>query len=212
MITIHVPEYAVKLLLAIAFLSYLIGSIPFGLLLTALTGEGDIRKIGSGNIGATNVLRTGRKDLAAATLALDALKGALAIAIAFVFTPPDFADRATSIAAIAAVAGHCFPLWLGFKGGKGVATGLGAILALSPLTGVAGCVIWLAGAKLTRISSAGALLAFLLMPFILLAQHHFSFSESAKPLAVLMISILIISRHHANISRILSGSEPRIGQ
>ncbi|OUJ14914.1 glycerol-3-phosphate 1-O-acyltransferase PlsY [Acetobacter sp. DsW_063] len=197
---------------AIAFLSYLLGSVPFGLVLTALSGEGDIRKVGSGNIGATNVLRTGRKDLAAATLALDAVKGAVAVAIAWVMTPPDMGAQAMCVAAVFAVLGHCFPLWLGFKGGKGVATGLGAVMALSWPAGLAGCAVWLLGAKLTRISSAGALLAFAVMPLVLMALAGFSFSASPKPLAGVLIAVLIFVRHHANIARLLNGTEPRIGK
>ncbi|MDG6095081.1 glycerol-3-phosphate 1-O-acyltransferase PlsY [Acetobacter sp. AN02] len=207
----HVPEYAWKLLIAVVFISYLFGSIPFGLLLTTLGGQGDLRRIGSGNIGATNVLRTGRKDLAAATLGLDAFKGVLAVLTGWIFCPPEVADRGMAVAAVAAVIGHCYPVWLGFRGGKGVATGLGAMLALSPLAGLVGCMTWLAGAKVTRISSAGALLAFLVMPVATLALNGFSFASSAKPLAACLISLLILARHHGNISRILSGTEPKIG-
>ncbi|MGX7346080.1 glycerol-3-phosphate 1-O-acyltransferase PlsY [Acetobacter pasteurianus] len=206
------PPYALKLVAAMAFMGYTLGSVPFGLLLTNLAGAGDLRKIGSGNIGATNVLRTGRKDLAAATLLLDAAKGFLAVAIAWIMTPPDFSDRTVTVAALAAVVGHCYPIFLGFRGGKGVATGLGAMLALSPLTGLAGCATWLGVAKLTRISSAGALAAFIIMPAVLLALYGFSFQASPKPLAAVLISVLVIARHHENIVRIFSGKEPRIGE
>ncbi|NHO31322.1 glycerol-3-phosphate 1-O-acyltransferase PlsY [Acetobacter fallax] len=205
-------ESPATLIIVVALFSYLLGSIPFGLVLTALSGGGDIRKIGSGNIGATNVLRSGRKDLAAATLALDALKGILAVMIAWVMCPPDLADRATATAAIFAVIGHCFPVWLSFRGGKGVATGLGVVLAMSPLAGLACCLIWVLGAKITRISSAGALLAFAVMPVILFFQHGHSFTESEKPLAGALIALVIFFRHRENITRLLSGREPRIGQ
>lgn len=204
------PSYALWLLAAMAFLGYVLGSVPFGLILTNLAGAGDLRKIGSGNIGATNVLRTGRKDLAAATLGLDAAKGLLAVLIAWIMTPPDFADRITSVTAFAVVVGHCFPIFLGFRGGKGVATGLGAMLALSPLTGLAGCAAWLGVAKLTRISSAGAIAAFIAMPLVIGALFGFSFQTSPKPLATVLISVLVLARHHANIGRILNGTEPRV--
>ncbi|KGB23989.1 Acyl-phosphate:glycerol-3-phosphate O-acyltransferase PlsY [Acetobacter tropicalis] len=204
------PSYALWLMAAMAFLGYVLGSVPFGLILTNLAGAGDLRKIGSGNIGATNVLRTGRKDLAAATLGLDAAKGLLAVLIAWIMTPPDFADRITSVTALAVVVGHCYPIFLGFKGGKGVATGLGAMLALSPLTGLAGCAAWLGIARLTRISSAGAIAAFIVMPVVNWALYGFSFQASPKPMATLLISILVLARHHANIGRILNGTEPRV--
>ncbi|GBR01862.1 glycerol-3-phosphate 1-O-acyltransferase PlsY [Acetobacter oeni] len=205
-------ESPATLIGAVVLLSYLLGSIPFGLVLTALSGGGDIRRIGSGNIGATNVLRSGRKDLAAATLALDALKGIVAVMVAWIMCPPELADRATATAAIFAVIGHCFPVWLGFRGGKGVATGLGVVFAMSPLAGAACCLIWFLGAKITRISSAGALLAFSAMPFILFFQYGHSFTDSAKPLAGVLIALVIFLRHRENIVRLLSGREPRIGQ
>ena len=126
-------------------------------------------------------------------------------------TPPDFSDRAAAVAALAAVVGHCYPIFLGFRGGKGVATGLGVMLALSPLTGLAGCAIWLGMAKLTRISSAGALSAFVAMPFICFALNSFSLQSSPKPLATVLICLLVLARHHENISRLLRGVEPRIG-
>ncbi|MFT8718029.1 glycerol-3-phosphate 1-O-acyltransferase PlsY [Acetobacter sp.] len=205
-------ESPVTLLVGVMLLSYMLGSIPFGLLLTAASGQGDIRKIGSGNIGATNVLRTGNKKIAAATLLCDGLKGALAVLIAWVMTPPELGDRAAALAAIFAVLGHCFPLWLGFKGGKGVATGLGVVLAMSPLAGLACCLIWLIGAKVTRISSAGALLAFACMPVILFFLNGHSFTQSEKPLAGVMVALIIFMRHRDNISRLIQGTEPKIGQ
>jgi glycerol-3-phosphate acyltransferase PlsY len=208
----QLPSYVLWLMTAMAFMGYALGSVPFGLILTNLGGAGDLRSIGSGNIGATNVLRTGRKDLAAATLGLDAGKGFLAVLIAWVMTSPDYSDHTASLAALAAVVGHCFPVFLGFRGGKGVATGLGALLALSPITGLVGCAVWLSVAKLSRISSAGALAAFVVMPIVILALYGFSFQASPKPMATLLISLLVIARHHENIARILRGTESRIGQ
>jgi len=145
-----------------ALLGALLGSVPFGLLLTRAAGLGDIRKLGSGNIGATNVLRTGRRDLAAATLVLDAGKGAAAVLLAAAVWGP----LAGAVAGVAAVVGHLFTPWLGFQGGKGVATALGTLLALAFPAGLAACGLWLATAKLTRISSAAALVAFALAPLL----------------------------------------------
>ncbi|GBQ83839.1 hypothetical protein AA13595_1266 [Gluconacetobacter johannae DSM 13595] len=205
-----VPTFALPLLAAIATLSYCIGSIPFGLLLTQIGGAGDIRQIGSGNIGATNVLRTGRRGLAAATLLLDGAKGAFAVVCAFILSPFHTA-QAEAIAALFAVVGHCFPLWLKFRGGKGVATGLGAALALSPLAGIACCAIWLGVAKLTKLSSAGALAAFVALPLLLTALGG---GDPRAPIALagLLIALLVIGRHHENIRRLLAGTEPRIGR
>ena len=204
------PSYALWLLAALAFLGYVLGSVPFGLILTSLAGEGDLRKIGSGNIGATNVLRTGNKKLAAATLLLDMGKGLIAVLIAWIMTPPVFSTRIAAATAVAAVVGHCFPVFLGFKGGKGVATGLGVTLGLSPLTALIGGIVWLITAKLTRISSAGALAGFIAIPLTALALNGFKINHDPKVLALLLISILIIARHHANIVRLLSGTEPRV--
>ena len=183
--------------------AYLIGTVPFGLLLTRAAGAGDIRKIGSGNIGATNVLRTGRRGLAAATLLLDGAKGALAVglagfAVGFVWMP---------LAAICVVVGHCFPVWLRFRGGKGVATGLGALLALDWRMGVACCAVWLAVFAATRISSASALAAFAAAPLlagVLTPPNWF--------VAPLVIAALVWWRHSANVARLLAGSEPRFGR
>ena len=176
-------------------LAYLIGSVPFGLVLTRSAGLGDIRTIGSGNIGATNVLRTGRKGLAAATLLLDGLKGYAAVAIA----------TATGPSAVAVVAGHCFPFWLRFKGGKGVATGLGALYGLDWRIGAIACVIWLAVAGLTRRSSAAALASFGLAPMTFVLHVR-------GPLwAPIAIAALVWFRHHANIARLIAGTEPAIG-
>lgn len=200
-------EHGVNLLL-LAIVAYALGSIPFGLILTKLGGGGDIRKIGSGNIGATNVLRTGRRGLAAATLLLDALKGAVAVFLARLQFP-DTAYVAMAVAAIAVVIGHCFPVWLGFRGGKGVATGLGAVAALCWPVGIACCAIWLAVARLSRISSAGALSAFLCAP-VLMPILSKNAMLSALPIATLSISVLIWFRHAGNISRMIAGKEPRV--
>ncbi len=187
---------------ATAGLAYLLGSVPFGLLLTRAAGLGDIRAVGSGNIGATNVLRTGRRGLAAGTLLLDAAKGALAVQLAGfllgVWLMP--------LAAVAAVVGHCFPVWLRFRGGKGVATGLGVLLALDWRVGVGACLTWLAVFAVTRLSSGGALAAFVVAP-VLAAL----WSPPYWWLAPLCVSALIMRRHEANIRRILAGTEPRVG-
>jgi acyl phosphate:glycerol-3-phosphate acyltransferase len=183
-------------------LAYLVGSIPFGLVLTRLAGLGDIRKVGSGNIGATNVLRTGNKPLALAVLLLDGGKGAVAVILAWRFGP----DMAV-FAAFGVVLGHCFPIWLRFKGGKGVATTLGVMLALDPLVGVAACAAWLVAAALLRISSLAALLAMVAAP---LAAHVLDAPQVRDVAAV--IAVLVILRHHANIRRLLKGEEPRTGK
>ena len=195
-------------LLLIAAIAYGLGSIPFGLILTAATGGGDIRQIGSGNIGATNVLRTGRKGLAAATLLLDALKGALAVFLALRLGS-DQPSLAMAVAAVAVVVGHCFPVWLGFRGGKGVATGLGAIWVLSWPVGVACCVVWLVVARLSRISSAGALSAFLVAPILMVIIKGQGINAPI-PVATALIALLIWVRHYSNIIRLLSGNEPRV--
>ncbi len=190
-------------LLALAGLGYLLGSIPFGLLLTLTAGLGDIRKIGSGNIGATNVLRTGRKGLAAATLLLDAVKGAAAV-----LTGAHVAgDDGVLVAGLAAIVGHLFPVWLSFKGGKGVATGLGVLLAAAPLAGLGAALVWLATALLTRISSASALAACVSAPVIAILVG----TPLPVEALVMATAALIVGRHHANIRRLLTGTEPRIG-
>ncbi|GAD10740.1 glycerol-3-phosphate acyltransferase [Gluconobacter frateurii NBRC 103465] len=195
-------------LLLIAAIAYALGSIPFGLILTAATGGGDIRQIGSGNIGATNVLRTGRKGLAAATLLLDALKGALAVFLALRLGG-DQPSLAMAVAAVAVVVGHCFPVWLGFRGGKGVATGLGTIWVLSWPVGVACCVVWLVVARLSRISSAGALSAFLVAPILMVVMKNQGVNAPI-PVATALIALLIWVRHYSNIVRLLTGNEPRV--
>jgi len=180
---------------------YLLGSIPFGLVLTRMAGLGDLRKIGSGNIGATNVLRTGRKGLAAATLVLDAGKGAIAALICLAL----WNDQAALAAGLCAVLGHNFPVWLKFKGGKGVATTLGTILATAPLAGAATCLVWLLMAWRFRISSLAALTALALSPFIAL-----SLGLKSHALVFAVLAVLSAIRHHANIRRLLQGTEPHI--
>ena len=184
-------------------LGYLLGSIPFGLVLTKLAGAGDLRSIGSGNIGATNVLRTGRRGLAAATLALDALKATLAIVLAWwLFGPP------TALAAGAgAILGHMYPIWLKFHGGKGVATYLGGLIGLAWPAAIVFAIVWLAVAALTRYSSAAALAATVASPIAMAA-----IGESGAALAFAALSALIWFKHSANIVRLLNGSESKIGQ
>jgi glycerol-3-phosphate acyltransferase PlsY len=181
---------------------YLLGSIPFGLLLTRRAGAGDLRAIGSGNIGATNVLRTGRKDLAAATLLLDALKGTAAVAVGRWLAPD-----AAAFAALAAFLGHIFPVWLNFRGGKGVATFLGALFGLHWPTGLLFCGVWLAVAGIWRYSSLAALVASFIAPVAL-----FLVGEKQSALVAAVMAALLWRRHSDNISRLLSGAENRIGQ
>lgn len=188
-------------LILAAVLGYLLGSIPFGLVITRAAGLGDIRAIGSGNIGATNVLRTGRKDLAAATLALDSGKGAIAVLVAYALGwPPE-------VAGAAAFLGHCFPVWLKFQGGKGVATFLGTLLALWFPAGAFACAVWLIGAYLFKYSSLAALIAAAASPLVLFAMGKPSFA-----LAALFMTALIFIRHKANIERLMKGEEPKIGK
>ena len=196
-------EHADSIAFLIALVGgYLIGSVPFGLLLTKAAGLGDIRQVGSGNIGATNVLRTGRKGLAAATLILDGLKGAVAVLLARYF----LGDQDV-VAGTAAVLGHLFPVWLGFRGGKGVATGLGVLLAAAWPVGLACCAVWLVAAKLLKMSSAAALTAFAAAPLFALVL-----SSADHALMALLIAVLVFWRHEANIRRLLAGTEPRIGK
>ena len=183
-------------------LGYLLGSVPFGLLLTRAAGLGDIRAIGSGNIGATNVLRTGHKGLAAATLLLDGVKGAGAVLAGAALAGP----AGGALAGLAAAIGHMFPLWLGFRGGKGVATGFGVLLAAAPLAGLASALVWLAVAAATRISSAGALAAAAAAPLL-----AWGLTGRLPALLALAVGALIWWRHRANIARLLAGTEPRIG-
>lgn len=180
---------------------YLLGSIPFGLLITRAAGLGDVRKIGSGNIGATNVLRTGNKGLAAATLLFDALKGTAAALIAGYFSP-DFG----LLAGFGAFLGHLFPVWLGFKGGKGVATYLGVLLGLAWQGMLVFAVVWLAMAFLFRYSSLAALAAAVVVP---IALYVTSTPQIAGVFAAM--SLIVIVKHRANISRLLAGTESKIG-
>ena len=197
--------FTTAMLLALA-VGYLLGSIPFGLLLTKAAGLGDIRSIGSGNIGATNVLRTGHKGLAATTLLLDALKGTAAVLIAGAMAPAEAANEAALVGGLGAFLGHVFPVWLGFRGGKGVATYIGVLLGLHWPAAVAFCAIWLASAFLTRYSSLSALIASITIPLLLWAL---GLTQMAGLVALL--SGLLIIKHHANIRRLLSGTESKIG-
>ncbi len=185
---------------AAVLIGYLIGSIPFGLLLTRFAGLGDVRDLGSGNIGATNVLRTGRKAMAAATLLLDGAKGAVAVLLGQRFGP----DIAV-LAAGGALIGHCFPVWLKFRGGKGVATALGIYLAMAPPVGALACLTWLAVAAGFRYSSLAALAAMALAP----VYAKFLANPQQFELAI-FIAVVTVLRHHANIRRLFRGTEPKI--
>lgn len=190
------------LLLAGFAIGYLLGSIPFGLLLTRMAGLGDVRSIGSGNIGATNVLRTGNRKLAAATLIADMLKGTVAVFAAGMLGPV-----AALAAAMGAFLGHCFPIWLKFRGGKGVATYVGVLVAIGWQAALVFAGVWLAMAAIFRFSSLAALVASLAVPVFLFATGR---SEAALLFAVL--TALVWAFHHQNISRLLKGEESRIGQ
>jgi glycerol-3-phosphate acyltransferase PlsY len=196
-------QYAWPYYLVIAVAGYLLGSIPFGLILTELAGLGDVRKIGSGNIGATNVLRTGNKPLAAATLLLDGGKGAVAVVAARLL----FGPEAAIIAGGAALLGHMFPVWLKFRGGKGVATGLGVLLAIAWPVGLVACAVWLLVALLFRYSSLAALVALAASP----VAAWFIADRQIAGLA-LFLAVLVWLRHHENIRRLLAGEEAKIGR
>jgi glycerol-3-phosphate acyltransferase PlsY len=193
-----VPAFAAALVFG-----YLCGSIPFGVLLTRLAGLQDIRAVGSGNIGATNVLRTGRKGLAAATLLGDALKGTIAVLIVRHLYGHDLA----LVAALGAFLGHLFPAWLAFKGGKGVATYIGLLLALSWPAGIAFCLIWLAVAAITRFSSLSGLLASAAMPVAL-----WMIDQRPEAQLFVLLTILLWFRHRENIARLTNGTEGKIGR
>jgi acyl phosphate:glycerol-3-phosphate acyltransferase len=199
------PDFtsAPLLLLLTAVLAYLLGSIPFGIVITRVLGLGDLRQIGSGNIGATNVLRTGNKGAALATLLLDAGKGGIAVLVARASVGPD----AAQVAALFSFLGHLFPVWLGFKGGKGVATFLGTLLALAWPAGLAACATWAVTAAISRISSLSALVAAALSPVWLALLGYPGMSSLAIALAA-----LIFVRHRANIARLRAGTEPKIGK
>jgi glycerol-3-phosphate acyltransferase PlsY len=185
-----------------ALLAYLIGSIPFGLLLARAAGKGDIRQIGSGNIGATNVLRTGSKGLAAAVLLLDLGKGFLAVFVAWRWFP-----EAVALAALAAVIGHCFPVWLGFKGGKGVATNAGVSFGLGWPIGAVYAAIWLLVLAVARISSLAGMSA---VVAAVVAAALLGFIQFVPVLAV--IALLVTWQHRENIRRLVAGEEPRVGK
>jgi glycerol-3-phosphate acyltransferase PlsY len=200
------------ILLFFSFMGYLIGSVPFGLVLTKMSGLGDIRNIGSGNIGATNVLRTGNKKIAFLTLILDGSKGALAL---FLLTPIltntsilnlyNY-ELIISVVAVSSILGHCFPIWLNFKGGKGVATGFGTILFLNLIVGIIALIIWVLIAKLFKISSMSALISYFLIPFLMV----FNSAENYFIIASIFISLICWFQHRENIKRLLNKTEPKI--
>jgi len=200
------PEHIIVLMLY-GLAAYLIGAIPFGLVIAKLFGLGDIRNIGSGNIGATNVLRTGNKIAAALTLLLDSGKGLFVVMIARYLNGD---GNVIAITGLLSIVGHCYPIWLGFRGGKGVATGLGVFLGFHPLVGAMVCLVWLVTAFLFRFSSLAAIISYTSAPI-------FFALISSPPLPVLtvitagMIAALAIWRHRGNIKRLFSGTEPRIG-
>jgi glycerol-3-phosphate acyltransferase PlsY len=189
-------------LLAALIFGYLLGSIPFGLIFTRMAGLGDVRKIGSGNIGATNVLRTGRKGLAAATLLGDALKGTAAVLIAAQWGP-----QFATVAALGAFMGHLFPVWLKFKGGKGVATFIGVLIGLKPLAALIFVLIWIGIAFATRYSSLSALVASAATPVVL-----WLLGEPGMAGTTIILVALLWWKHSQNISRLLAGTEGKIGQ
>ncbi len=186
-----------------ALLAYALGSVPFGIVMARLFGLGDLRQVGSGNIGATNVLRTGNKPAAFLTLVFDAGKGAIAVLVARLALGED----AAQLAGFAAFLGHCFPVFLGFKGGKGVATFLGTLIALAWPIGLAACAIWAVTAGLFRISSLAALVAAVLSPIV-----AWSVGYPQATLLCAALAVLILIRHHTNIARLVKGTEPRIGR
>jgi glycerol-3-phosphate acyltransferase PlsY len=190
-------------LIAWILVGYILGSIPFGVVLARLMGLGNLREIGSGNIGATNVLRTGSKKAAALTLILDGGKGAFAVFIAQAFA----GEAAAQITALSAMLGHCYPVWLGFRGGKGVATVLGVFVALNLAIGAACCATWLVVAAAMRLSSLSALTA--------VASSFFwsvVFEQPSFVALSILLSILVFWRHRENIQRLMAGTEPKIGQ
>nr|PZN78812.1 MAG: glycerol-3-phosphate acyltransferase [Pseudomonadota bacterium] len=194
-------ETTALLIVALA-IGYCLGSIPFGLLLTRLAGLGDIRNIGSGNIGATNVLRTGRKELAAVTLLLDALKGTASVLIGSLIGGPEVAMAG----GLGAFLGHIFPVWLGFKGGKGVATYIGVLLGLHWPAALAFCIVWLTVAILTRYSSLSALVASVATPLLLWMTGKGWLAALAG-----VLTVLLAIKHSSNIQRLIAGTESKIG-
>jgi glycerol-3-phosphate acyltransferase PlsY len=195
------PDTALLPILSL-LVGYLFGSIPFGIVLTRLTGAGDLRAIGSGNIGATNVLRTGRKGLAAATLILDMLKATAAILIVRALLP-----GMEGIAAIGALLGHLYPVWLRFRGGKGVATFLGILLALSPVVALVFAAVWIGALVITRYSSVGGMSAALSAPIAAFVRGDISLA-----LLFLGFALLVLWKHRENIGRLLKHTEPKVGQ
>ncbi|MGJ5618223.1 glycerol-3-phosphate 1-O-acyltransferase PlsY [Sulfitobacter sp. MF3-043] len=196
-------DSSLAVLILWAVIGYGIGSIAFGMIVTNYMGLGNLREIGSGNIGATNVLRTGNKKAAALTLLLDGGKGAVAVLLARIFAGED----AAQVAALTAMIGHCYPVWLGFRGGKGVATFLGILLALAWPVGVGCCVVWLIAVAASRISSMGALAAASASTFLMVFLGY----GTALVLGI-VLTLLVFWRHRANMKRIKAGVEPKIGQ
>ena len=200
-------EFLSPYTIAALVLGYLLGSIPFGLILTRAAGLGDVRDIGSGNIGATNVLRTGNKGIAALTLLLDLLKGTAAVLIGHAIGAlGGVAILASLVAGLAAFIGHTYPVWLGFKGGKGVATYIGILLGLNWPGALAFCSVWLLVAILSRYSSLSAIVAAVVTPIWLLTVGDY-----ATAILAALLSVLLIYKHRANIHRLVAGEEPRIG-
>ncbi|MFK5996872.1 MAG: glycerol-3-phosphate 1-O-acyltransferase PlsY [Rhodobacterales bacterium] len=200
MLNLEVP---LTTIIAVASFAYLLGSIPFGMVIAKIMGLGNLRAIGSGNIGATNVLRTGNKLAAFLTLVFDMGKGAVAVLLASTF----FGQTAAEIAGLFAFLGHLYPVWLKFKGGKGVAVFLGILLATAPFAGIAACLTWLATALAIRISSASALVASLLAPLWL-----YLIDVKSGVFFVIIMALLIWVKHKENIKRIIKGTEPKIGK
>lgn len=196
-------ETTTTLLILWAVIGYLLGSIPFGMVLARVMGLGNLREIGSGNIGATNVLRTGNKTAAALTLLLDGGKGAVAVLLARAMAGED----AAQLAALSAFLGHCYPVWIGFRGGKGVATFLGIFLALAWPVGLACCATWLVTALVTRVSSKAAIMAAALSTGWMVVLGY-----GTGMVLAFVLSLLVFWRHRDNIARIKAGTEPRIGQ
>ncbi|KIN70708.1 Glycerol-3-phosphate acyltransferase [Sulfitobacter noctilucae] len=196
-------ESSLTVLILWAVLGYLAGSIPFGMILTRFMGLGNLREIGSGNIGATNVLRTGSKAAAALTLVLDGAKGAVIVLLARAMAGED----AAQLAALTAMLGHCFPIWLKFNGGKGVATFLGIMLALAWPVGIGCCLCWLVAVAVTRVSSMGALAAASLSTILMVLTGY-----GYMLILGIALTVLLYVRHRANIERIKAGIEPKIGQ
>ncbi|MDQ0453986.1 glycerol-3-phosphate 1-O-acyltransferase PlsY [Rhizobium paknamense] len=205
--SIDYSQIPMTALVASLAIGYLLGSIPFGLILTRMAGLGDVRKIGSGNIGATNVLRTGNKKLAAATLLLDALKATVAAVLAQALFGSETVHLPGLLGGFAAFIGHLFPVWLRFKGGKGVATYIGTLLGVFPLMVLVFAIVWLSVAKLSRYSSLSALVATLVIPVALWLLHQ---PETA--LVTAAMTVITWWKHKENIERLISGTEGKIGQ